>query len=389
MKFWLTVIVGVVVVAAGSTALMVLSPSTTPTATQPETVPVDPEKQPVAEVVGAQEVSHANLGPQQAGQDVFKIRNGSKTVPLVLTPMKPTCQCTDMYLSDREPSPSEKAPDLEHQRADYKLNPGETVYVVARWNTKEKLGKQNVTVPVRTNDPRKWEIPFRINLDIHQEIVVSSDKIPLGWVDEGQIKTASVTITSLIRDKLEVEKIETATNGVTAKASPMTPEELKSAGAKSGQRIVIENTGRNPVGSLDDVVAVSLKTGAGTKQVHVAVTGEVVGDLTTEPPGSTIDFKDVTADTHKPRFVKIFARALKDSESLRIGTVKPAEVLTANLEKNPKFNGWDMKVEIKPNAPGGVINNGSISIVDSKGRERLLLKVTGLVDPSFTRTAAR
>ena len=117
--------------------------------------------------------------------------------------------------------------------------------------------------------------------------------------------------------------------------------------------------------------------------------GEVVGDLTTEPPGSTIDFKDVTADTHKPRFVKIFARALKDSEILRIGTVKPSEVLTATMERNPKFKGWDMKVEIKPNAPGGVINNGSISIVDAKGRERLVLKVTGLVDPSFTRTAAR
>jgi hypothetical protein len=390
MKFWLTVVVGVVVVAAGSTALMVLSPSTTPVPVQPETVAIDPEKQPVAEVVGAQEVTHVNLGQQQAGQDVFKIRNGSKTVPLVLTPMKPTCQCTDMFLSDREPSPSEKAPDLERQRADYKLMPGETVYVVARWNTKEKLGKQGVTVPVRTNDPRKWEIPFRINLDIHQEIVLSSDKVPFGYVDEGQVKTASVTITSLIRDKLDVEKIETTTNGFKTKAAPLSPDELKSAGAKSGVRLIVENTGKNPVGALDDVVAVSVKTSTGSTQlVRLAVSGEVIGDLTTEPPGSTIDFKDVTADTNKPRHVKIFARTLKDSEILRVGTVKPSEVLTANLERNPKFNGWDMKVEIKPNAPGGVINNGSISIVDSTGRERLVLKVIGLVDPSLTRTAAR
>jgi Protein of unknown function (DUF1573) len=390
MKFWLTVVVGVVVVAAGSTALMVLSPTTTPTPA-PETVAVDPEKQPVAEIVGPQEASHQNLGQQQSGQDVFKIRNGSKTAPLVLTPMKPTCQCTDMYLSDREPSHSEKVPDLAHQRADYTVKPGETVYVVARWNTKDKLGKQQVTVPVGTNDRRKYEIAFRISLDIHKEIVQSTEQLQFGLINEGQIRTASATVTSLIRDKLAIEKIETMTKGITAKAAPLSPEELKTAGAKSGYRIIVENTGKNPVGALDDVVAVSLKTGAAAAQlVRFGVSGQVVGDVVTDPAESTIDFKEVTAGTYRPKVVKVFARALNDSDVLRVGTVKPAEVLAATMERIPKINkGWNLSVAIKPNAPGGTINDGSISIVDSTGRERLVLKVTGLVDPSFTRTAAR
>ena len=394
MKFWLTVVVGVVVVAAGSTALMVLSPTTAPTPTSaPEAAAIDPEKQPVAEIVGPQEVSHQNLGQHQTGQDVFKIRNGSKKVPLVLTPMKPTCQCTDMFLSDREPSPSEKAPDLAHQRADYTLKPGESVYVVARWDTKEKLGKQQVTVPVMTNDRRRYEIAFRISLEIHKEIVQSAEQLQLGMIDEGQVKTASATIASLIRDKLAIEKIETMTKGITAKASPLSPEELNTAGAKSGYRIVVENTGKNPAGALEDVVAVSLKTDATAAQmIRFGVSGQVVGDVVTDMAESTIDFKDVTVGTYRPKVVRVFARALKDSDVLSVGTVKPSEVLAATLERNPKSNkdkAWILSVTIKPNAPGGTINNGSISIVDSTGRERLVLKVIGLVDPSFTRTAAR
>lgn len=389
MKFWLTVVVGVVVVAAASTTLMVLSPNTAPKAA-PTTV-VDPEKQPMAEIVGERETVHQNVAQHQKGQDVFKIRNASTKVPLVLTPMKPTCQCTDMFLSDREPSPSEPAPDLAHQRSDFTLKPGQIAFVVARWDTKEKLGKQEVSVPVRTDDPKKFEFAFRITLNIHQEFVQSAERLEFGMIDEGKTKEVSATITSMIRDKFAIEKIETSGNGIIVTNAPLTAQELKEVGAKAGYRIDVKNTGKNPVGALQEGISISLKTPETTQFVRFEVTGQVLGDVVTDPPGSIIDFKEITLGTYKPKKVTIFPRALGEKDVLRVGTVKPAEVLAATLERhpNPKIKGWNLTVSVKPNAPGGLIDSGSISVLDSSGKERLVFKVTGIVDPSFTHTAAR
>jgi hypothetical protein len=391
MKFWLTVVIGVVAIAGVSTSLMVLSPSIKPTPTAaPEPVhSADPAKQPVAEVVdGRQKVEHRNLGQHAKGQDVFRIKNASN-VPLVLEPRPTTCHCTDMFITDHEPSPSEKAPTLASQRADYTVKPGETAYIVARWDTKDKLGMQNVTVPVRTNDPRKYEIPFRIDLDIHKEIVQSSGVVELGMFGEGEKKTASATLTSMIRDKFDIERLEVGSKGFTAKAVPLTAEELKNMNAKSGYRVVVEASGANPVGAIDDVVSAHVKTASATELVRFQISGRVLGDLETEPQGSTIAFREVTATTYQPQVVRIFARNLPDSETLRVGTVKPEETLGVELEKNPKDKVWNLRVAIKPGAPGGPISGGSIGVVDSSGRERLRFRVTGLIDPQFTRTASR
>ena len=107
-----------------------------------------------------------------------------------------------------------------------------------------------------------------------------------------------------------------------------------------------------------------------------------------------IDFKDVSEETYPTGEVKqivtIFARNLKDSETLKLGTVKPSETFTAKLEKHPKISkGWTLTVQVKPGAPGGLVRDGQISIVDSTGRERLVFRATALIDPAFKRTASR
>ena len=390
MKFWFTVVIGVIAVAAISTALMVLSPSAQPVAApKTEPVKIDPNTTAIAEIVGPQEFTHENLGQNQKGQDVFRIRNAGKA-PLIVTPMQPTCQCTDMYLADKEPSPSEPAPKSAEQKSDYTVEPGKEVVVVARWDTKGKLAKQNVGVPVRlTNDPRKMEIQFRINLDIHKEIVQSSDKIEFGMLDEGQKKTASATITSPVRDKFEIAKLETGPKWFTVKAAPLSAAELKAAGAKSGYRIEVANDGKNPVGLIDEVVAAQIKSPDSSETIQFHVTGRVLGDVETDPPGDVLDFKEVMNQNNRPKIVRIFTRTLKDSEALSIGTVKPEGTLTAKIEKNPKYKGWTLTVAISPKAPGGPISGGSVAIKDSSGRERLVFRVTGVIDPAFSRTAQR
>jgi hypothetical protein len=393
MKFWLTVIVGVVVVALVSTYFTVVSPSAVPAAApkvQPE--PVDPSAMAVAEIVSPQKYVHEGLGQNQTGQDIFKIKNSGKA-PLTVIPVKPTCICTDMFLSESEPKETEPAPTLEKQLAEVSVQPGKTVNVVARWNTKGKLSKQDVTVPVRLeNDPRKREIHFRIELDIHKEIVQSVESLEFGMLNEGQKKTVSATITSLIRDKFEIAKLESSSKWFKAKAIPLTGEELKAAGAKSGYRVEVSNDGANPVGSILDVVVAEIKSPKTTERVQFNISGRVLGDMETDLKGDVIAFNEVTAETYRPKKVTIFARNMKDGDSFRIGTVKPVGTVAAKIEKNPKVKtgkAWNLAVEIPPTAPGGKIENGSISIVDSTGRERLVFRVTGLIDPNFARTASR
>ena len=394
MKFWLTVIVGVVVVALVSTYFTVVSPSAVPTtAPKSKTELIDPSAMAVAEVVdGKMEFVHEGLGQNQQGQDIFKIKNAG-VAPLVVTPMKPTCICTDMFLSEREPKVDEPPPTLDRQRMDFTVEPGKVVNVVARWNTKGKLSKQDVTIPVSLqNDPRKRELQFRIKLDIHKEIVQSVETLEFGMLKEGQTATRSATITSLIRDKFEIAKLEPSSKSFNAKAIPLTPNELKAAGAKSGYRIEVSNDGKNPVGSILDVVDAEIKSPTTTERVRFNLNGLVLGEIQTDPEGALVDFREITRDTYKPKTIRIFALKMNEGDSFRVGTVKPAGTVAAKIEKNPKVpkgGGWILTVEIPPTAPGGPIENGSISIVDSTGRERLVFRVTGLVDSAFARTASR
>jgi len=396
MKFWFTVVIGVIAVAAGATAMIVMTPTVPiePASTAAKDVVFDPDKAAAAEIVGDLEVDHGRVGQRQKGQDVFRVRNSGKA-DLIVTPMKATCQCTDVYLSDREPSPSEKAPDLHQQRSDFVVKPGQLVYVVARWDTKEKLGKQNVGVPVAlTNDPRKTQIQFRINLDIHKEFIQSPERFEFGMISEGEKRKLTATITSLVRDKFAFERLEVGPKGFTVKAVPMNDAELKEAGAKSGYNVVVETTGDLPAGGFDAAVAGIVKTADSAETVSFPIKGRVLGDMETSLKDDVIDFKDVSEETYPTGEVKqivtIFARNLKDSETLKLGTVKPSETFTAKLEKHPKISkGWTLTVQVKPGAPGGLVRDGQISIVDSTGRERLVFRATALIDPAFKRTASR
>lgn len=392
MKFWLTVVVGILVVTGGTTALLVLSPTMQPTAPKAakksESEAANLENAPKAEVEGPLEVNHEYVTKGEEGIEVFKIKNEGKST-LVLTPQRATCQCTHLFIRDHVPGPNEKLPNIQEEHADHKVEPGKIGYVIAKWSTKDKDGKQNVGVPISTNDPRKFMISFRINLDIHKEFVPSSDLIVLGDMEEGQSRSASATIISLTRPNFEIDHFDVGSKWLKVSAEPLTPDEVKSAKAKAGYRIKVVNDPKMPVGAIEEPIVAHLKSTKSNEALRFTLKGRIWGDFDTQPEGVVVDFKEVTADTYRPRKIFVYAKKLDDSETLRVGTVKPENTIDAKIEKAANGKRWTLTVSIKPNAPGGNIQNGSVALVDSTGRERLVFRVIGLIDPGFRQTASR
>jgi hypothetical protein len=298
--------------------------------------------------------------------------------------MKPTCQCTALFIADREVPESEPYTGPEHAPA--RVEPGKVGYVIARWDTKNKLAEQRVGVPVRTNDPRNRQITFTIRLDVQKEIMASSEVMNFGPLNEGTKTERSVILSSLIRDKIEVIGKQFNDKHFDVRIEPLTPDELKQMNVKSGLRILGATKGNNPVGSFMERLMLNIKTSTSKEVVGIMMTGAIMGDIMCDPSETILDFKEVTKLTHKPITRRVFARNLKDGESLKLGSAKPDNTVQVTFErKNPKLKMWELKVSVKPTANPGKIEDGVISIVDQTGRERLIFRVVGMVDPDFTR----
>jgi hypothetical protein len=391
MRFWLTVVVGIALVTAVSTAIYVYNPELQIRKEQ-TTVVADAasgEAAPKA-VPDALEKTEQNLPQMHEGQTVFEIRNDGKT-DLSLRPEIPNCTCVSSEIRRTKSDgtiefvklvgPKSKSEYFnweasEKGRQFVYLEPGQTGKFIVAWKTEMKMGKDVVRAPLRTNDPVK-RLDFRVVLDIKPDVLAEPRIVEFGHLDEGGKAELSTLVYSTIRSDLTLSDIATSAKSLHAKIEPIPPDDAKRLTAKSGGKLVIWTDGTQPVGPFYE--RVTLKTNIrNNAPLEIGVTGDVTGKIEVAP-SNRVDFKIVALDENERQERRdIFARGLPPGTHLRVDEVEP-KFLAVQLNKDPKIKTlWTLTIAVPRDARPGEFK-GNIGICDQAGNRKLNISVQGIV----------
>lgn len=396
MRFWLSLVLGVIILTTLATGLYVGNPdmrgANLPTVTSPANdpaVPVGPKPKAVAEVV---EERLDNVAQQKEGTSEFSLTNAGDA-PLELTPDKPNCVCAGVdliYVKDDQPvetlsmSASEGhgwvTKSTGSNQSSLIVPPGGKCRVVIHWDSKLRVGDFYVRVPLHTNDPTNRLIEYKVVLGIKQDVVMTPASFNIGTVDEGFNGETAVSVHSSVVDNLKLSDPSISTKLLAVRIEPLSAEELKKLDAKSGAKLVLRPTGSLPVGNLFERVEVKTNVER-MPLVKLEISGLVTGRMSVEP--ARIDFGVVPRSAGAEKTAEISAKGLAKGETLAVGGFDlGGEHLTANLTNNPEFPTlWQLKVAVKPNAPVGSFHM-RLSITDSKGIKRLSIPIRGIVATS-------
>lgn len=376
MRFWVSVVIGIVIVTGLSTALYVGNPDLSRRREQPVTVtPVDTANSPKV-VAPILEETVDNVAQYKEGESVFKISNQG-VGRLDLKAGKPSCTCVGVSFR------KEKMTGDDSEVRIY-LEPGESAEFVVGWKSEDRMGSVRVDAPVLTNDPVRKTLPFAVKLNVVPDIYQQPEYINFGTMAQGSSATRDAVMISTIQDGVEFTP-DAVSERFEVKVEPLKPEEMQEAKAKSGCRVFVTAKGPFPVGDFFDAVAIKTNLQR-TPVVYVRVTGEVEGQFQMTP--SRIDFGTVVDKSSAERKVQIFAKGLEEDRQLVVGEVSPA-FLKVTLEKDPKLKVlWRLTVQVPEDAPVGQFR-GRVAVDDSTGANRLSLSVTGSVSGAGNVETAR
>lgn len=369
MRFWITVVVGIFIVAAGSTLIYVVNPDMQRTAGPNVEIAVetaDPANAPKA-VAPVMEESKEDVPQLQKGESTFKITNEG-TARLDLKVGKPSCTCVGAALR----KPKMNADDSEGQVF---LEPGESADFIVLWDTQDRVGPFGIEAPVITNDPAKKTMTFAVRLQVVPDLLYEPEYLNFGVLSQGQEAERNLYIFSAVRDDVIISEPRASSPTFETTVIPLAEEELRDGKIKSGARIQIKLKANGPVGEFMETVY--FKTNLQRMPNALArMTGRIEGAFQMTP--SRIDFGSVSGKSPVGYKVQIFAKGLEDGRTLEVGEVHPP-FLKATIEKDPKLKVlWRLKVELPAGARGGPFV-GQVSVNDSEGNRRLNLGVQGVV----------
>ena len=391
MRFWITIVIGIVVVTALSTVMFVSNPDMQqrpPRAAEPASTQLSGDH-PKA-VTDTMEKKLENLPQAHQGKTSFEISNGGKAV-LTLVPLKPSCTCAAIELV-KETAQGKEFIRLKSNKdsgsggfrtqvsredlSEIQLAPGEKAECRVEYDTRSRLGRYSIAAPVRTNDPLKKQINFRLLLEVMRDVIVEPANLVFGRLSEGRPAKSTVWIYSTIHDNLQISDLTVSSKLLKVDTKSATPEELKKLPeAKSACKVIVSTDGTLPVGLLQE--RFTFKTNIErVAELSVGLSGTVEGKMVVTP--SRLNFRVVDAQSTPSVKANIFARGLPEGQELVVAKIEPAYV-TAQLQRDQIHkNLWRLTVKLAPKAENGSFK-GLISIHDTADKPRLSIPVEGIV----------
>lgn len=389
MKFWVSLVLGVVVLTVVGTVMIVLNPgmkapqpasatvAPNPTGPQPRVVVTDTSRQ------------FDNVAQGIVDQATFVVENQGEG-ELQLTPYFPRCTCSALEVRQSKPEETDfiklTAVDKKWQvsRSDgspgyVSIPPGGSAEVVVQWDTTNRLGKYSVAGELKTNDLAQPQLQFIINLNVKQDVMYHEDKlVDFGTLRQGESTERTLIVYSSIRDDLQITDISTSTASLTAEIRPLPPEDAQKLQAKSGNVVAVISDGTLPEGHFRHEV--TLTYNLNPKQPEsIPVHGTVKGKMELLP--SVVDFHVAAAGQAHVVEVKVFAHGLPPERTLKVAELTPA-FLKAEIKRSDEFPTlWILTVHLDASAPAGKFE-GNLSIVDEMGVKRLNIPTKGVVSGS-------
>ena len=385
MKFWLTLVTGVVIITVISTSMYVINPEMGGKKPIIDPPKLPEQKAPPFDAPKRLE-ERSNLPQHFKGETVFPITN-TGTEPLELVPDKPNCTCAALELSTGEGKDHQYlrliARDDGRRQARLRtrdLDRRHEVPGAATWRegqTGSQMGYQGPArqgstsmVPLRTAEG--WPlVKFRVVLDIHQDVVLVPRHVQLGQLTAGTPASGSVVVYSVVDEKLEVLSIKTSSKSLEATKEPLTPTQLAEFKAKSGYKINMRLSGKLPVGHLHQTVEIKTNR-ARVPIVRATLYGQVSGTIDMTP--SRVNFRRINGAKAHSKKVHIFVRDLKAKDLLKVGKIEP-KFLQAKIEKQARSKTeWILTVTVPDDAPAGTFR-GNVTVENKQGETKLNVRV--------------
>jgi hypothetical protein len=158
---------------------------------EPPNVVIEPLRHEFGKVLEGEELSHVFVVKNTGGQ------------PLEISAVRPSCGCTAAVLADKV------------------VPPGGSTQIEVKFRTQGRLGKNNKTVSVITNDPDSGTLQLGFSADVEAIVALDPRSVRLS-AQHGEFPTAEAWITGRLAAKAQL-KLDPAT----AKGIAITPIERK------------------------------------------------------------------------------------------------------------------------------------------------------------------
>jgi len=217
-------------------------------------------------VVSEKSFEFGTVGQEEKVTHRFWFRNAG-SARLVLQAPRPSCGCTVGTL------------------AKLQYEPGEEGTLEATFNPLHKMGRQNVTVTLASNDPQEPEVVLTLRGVVIADVTVSPSTVYFTQARHGQGASVEVRVRHALGQRLAVTGLQvsnpSAIEATWAEALPVPAADAAAPPAAAGSEVVITvrlRPERAP-GTLQEQVRLFLDGRA----LPIHVTGEVAGNLTVTP----------------------------------------------------------------------------------------------------------
>ncbi|MBY0587327.1 hypothetical protein K2X85_09140 [bacterium] len=421
MRFWISAIVGIVLLSGVSTALFLWNPDQftyrSPKDYKPQ--PLDPflgQKIPKFEF-DTKRIEVPNVQQLTSGESVFHLRNEGES-ELQLRLGSKSCTCMAIRIDkegktysrfakikqleniekqrEREKDPTQKDKITEAVEGQGNINPasvvtlapGETADFVIEWDSKDTVGVKQIGADVFSNDPRpdRKSVNFDVALNIVPELLTEPSYLSFGQLRENQKREETLKVFSMVHEDLTVDYVQSSHPSVSATIRPMNADEKEKSKAKSGFIATVTVDGRLPVGDMNE--RVMFKTNLKQNpELPIIVAGMVNGLIEVSP--SPLTFGIVTGGKEVTKQVYISARGLDPQETLSADEkniqlrvdekVLPPDFVQAKVGRHQDSQQlWVVDVTIKPGSVVGKFH-AFIPILDSKGEARVNVTAEGVL----------
>lgn len=262
----------------------------------------------------------------------FVLRNKGKAV-LELKKGTTTCMCAVSEL------------------ARSKIPVGESVEIEIAWKPTSLGEAFEQRVTIYTNDPENQEITLTVRGRVQEAVVMSP---PDGWnvgeiSDETPTKVSGV-LHSAIQEEFKVLSIDSSHELLTAEAVPMTEDEMKEVGAKSGYNILVTLATGLETGRFHGQLTIRTDVGDGTN-FAVSVNGRRPGPITIWPlrgvtwiaEANLLELGKFSSRKGSSAKLQLFISGLGEKEFELVDIQADPDFLKVTLTPDPSFKVGDRR----------------------------------------------
>lgn len=393
MKFWISLVAGVVLLTIVGTVMIVLNPGMkAPKAAEPE-LEETTGPQPRLVVAGESTLEFDNVAQGITDEATFVVENKGEG-ELRLTPYYPKCTCAGLEVKQKTPAePTEdfirmKAKDKKWSTTASKnspgfvtIPPGGSAEVTVQWDTTNRLGKYSVAGELKTNDRSHKLLTFTINLNVKRDIMYhEAPEVEFGTLSQGEKSERTILIYSPIHEDMKIVETSTSTAALQAELRPIPDDLRESLAAKSGNLVAIISDGTLPEGHFRHELTFATSLNPNNRET-VPIRGTVRGKMELLP--SVVNFGVAAAGKQHEVVVKVFAHGLDKERKLKIAELTPS-FLKAEIKNDETFPTlWELRVQLEASAPAGTFE-GNLSIADDQDVKRVNIPTKGVVAGSGT-----